>query len=371
MILQDRYYLGYIVYKGEEFQGRHAPLVTPELFERVQEVMGERSGSGTRQRVYDHYLKGRLWCGHCHDEGRKNRLIVQRSVGAGGGEYFYFFCRGKQEHTCSSRYIDTATIEEKVEEEYHRLKLDDTFAAYLRRELAEAHADTERAAKLRRDQLLIELERLDRQEANLLDLAADGEKPTEQTRDRLRKITDQRVRFQTELDEVGAGLSVGADLIEKALKLAEDAYRLYCQMGPEQRRLFNRAVFERIYVYEDGVSDREYREPFSVLIPASEGFGGSLAPSKTGETFDDGGESQNGHASGRQLVDSWSKAFVVEAMGLEPTNLLTASQALYQLSYAPVAGAHVISPRPAPDPPPAGPPGAGPPPPVGAPGARQ
>ena len=27
--------------------------------------------------------------------------------------------------------------------------------------------------------------------------------------------------------------------------------------------------------------------------------------------------------------------FPVEAMGLEPTNLLTASQALYQLSYAP------------------------------------
>ena len=27
----------------------------------------------------------------------------------------------------------------------------------------------------------------------------------------------------------------------------------------------------------------------------------------------------------------------MEAMGLEPTNLLTASQALYQLSYAPVA----------------------------------
>ena len=28
----------------------------------------------------------------------------------------------------------------------------------------------------------------------------------------------------------------------------------------------------------------------------------------------------------------------VEAMGLEPTNLLTASQALYQLSYAPEGG---------------------------------
>ena len=32
-----------------------------------------------------------------------------------------------------------------------------------------------------------------------------------------------------------------------------------------------------------------------------------------------------------------TQGFRVEAMGLEPTNLLTASQALYQLSYAPVA----------------------------------
>jgi hypothetical protein len=33
----------------------------------------------------------------------------------------------------------------------------------------------------------------------------------------------------------------------------------------------------------------------------------------------------------------------VEAMGLEPTNLLTASQALYQLSYAPVAPGQSLS----------------------------
>jgi hypothetical protein len=35
-----------------------------------------------------------------------------------------------------------------------------------------------------------------------------------------------------------------------------------------------------------------------------------------------------------------SPQILVEAMGLEPTNLLTASQALYQLSYAPSGGGH-------------------------------
>lgn len=40
----------------------------------------------------------------------------------------------------------------------------------------------------------------------------------------------------------------------------------------------------------------------------------------------------------KHLCIGTSVAVVVEAMGLEPTNLLTASQALYQLSYAPSGG---------------------------------
>jgi hypothetical protein len=55
--------LGYLTYKGEEYEGRHEPLISPELFQRVQEVIEERSGSGIRKRRIHHYLKGILWCG--------------------------------------------------------------------------------------------------------------------------------------------------------------------------------------------------------------------------------------------------------------------------------------------------------------------
>jgi site-specific DNA recombinase len=37
-ILRDRYYVGFVNYGGEELRGRHEPLVTPELFARVQAV---------------------------------------------------------------------------------------------------------------------------------------------------------------------------------------------------------------------------------------------------------------------------------------------------------------------------------------------
>ena len=93
-LLRDRYYLGYITYEGVEYQGRHEPLVTPDLFDRVQRILDSHSGAGTRYRTHNHYLKGLLYCGRC-----KYRLVVMRAQG-NGGEYFYFFCRGRQQGCC-------------------------------------------------------------------------------------------------------------------------------------------------------------------------------------------------------------------------------------------------------------------------------
>lgn len=51
LVLRDRYYLGTVTYKGEEFAGRHEALVTPELFARVQAVLdGRLAKTGERQR---------------------------------------------------------------------------------------------------------------------------------------------------------------------------------------------------------------------------------------------------------------------------------------------------------------------------------
>jgi len=64
-MLRDRYYIGYVTYKGVEYQGRHEPLVTEELFDRAQRVLDSHAGSGTRQRTHHHYLKGVVWCARC------------------------------------------------------------------------------------------------------------------------------------------------------------------------------------------------------------------------------------------------------------------------------------------------------------------
>ncbi|MBF6216474.1 recombinase family protein, partial [Nocardia puris] len=50
-MLRDRYYLGYVIYKGEEMQGRHEPLIDENLFDNVQEILESRTNANERRRV--------------------------------------------------------------------------------------------------------------------------------------------------------------------------------------------------------------------------------------------------------------------------------------------------------------------------------
>lgn len=63
-ILKRKTYTGVIVYNGVEYNGRHQPLITEELYEKVQRVMKQRGQLHTfAQSTY--LLSGLLVCGVC------------------------------------------------------------------------------------------------------------------------------------------------------------------------------------------------------------------------------------------------------------------------------------------------------------------
>jgi hypothetical protein len=110
----DRYYLGSVTYNGEEFPGRHEPLVTAELFGRVQPVLdGRLAKTGERQRTHHHYLKSTLWCGRCHDQGRESPMLLTRAKGR-GGEYWSYFCIARRDRDCDAPYLRLEDAEAAV-----------------------------------------------------------------------------------------------------------------------------------------------------------------------------------------------------------------------------------------------------------------
>jgi hypothetical protein len=201
-------------------------------------------------------------------------MILNRSVGRRGGEYFYYFCRGRQDHVCESRYLDVALVEDAVARHYTQLRLPKDFVAFIRGIIDETLADEEVASDLLRTHLQKELDRIDRQEENLLDLAADGMLASPKVRSRLTDLKSKRLKVKGELDRPNKGLVQGGEWLKMALDLLGRPLELYQRLGPEQRRELNMQVFEKIYINEEGVTDHRLNEPFNELVGAHQSLEG-------------------------------------------------------------------------------------------------
>lgn len=342
-LLRDPYYLGVVTYKGEQYPGRHEALVSQELFDQVQIVLNAHSTAGERQRKHHHYLKGSLWCGPCHEAGRESRLLIQRSVGQ-GGTYFYFFCAAKQHKICHTPYMHIDKIEAAVAEHYATIGFTPEFTDDVRRRMREALDDQQTAGALLANQAERHLARLDRQEANLIDLAADGDIATTKVRQRLRDIAEQRAQLQGGLETTTTDLQTGADLLDATLDLLNHAEALYEKVDDPQRRLINQAVFEKLYIDADYVSDDQLREPFEAMVTVHRnGHARAKEPRRA--------QAQKQAVPQANLRDSktkadlltlalegngWSRTAMVEVMGFEPTASSMRPKRSSQLSYTPV-----------------------------------
>ena len=70
-ILTRKTYAGYICYNGEEYKGRHEPIISLEIYEKALHIMSERSGG--KRIEHGNLLTGLVRCGCCGAKMRYHR----------------------------------------------------------------------------------------------------------------------------------------------------------------------------------------------------------------------------------------------------------------------------------------------------------
>ena len=130
--------------------------------------------TGERKRTHDHYLKGSLFCGRCFDTDGTVGWMIMANVRGRGGDYQYFFCRRRQEHLCDAPYIQLPRLEDAVVRFWQRQQVTEAFSKALREGIHRTVDNDQRATRSLHKQVSTNLKKLDTQEQNLLDLAADG-----------------------------------------------------------------------------------------------------------------------------------------------------------------------------------------------------
>jgi site-specific DNA recombinase len=107
-MLRNPVYCGQVRFKGAIYPGTHKPLVSPELFQRVQSTF-KPNRNGNKERTHLFALRDFLYCGEC---GCK--ITAERQKG-----HVYYRCtHGKGREVCTERAY---TREERLLEQMERI----------------------------------------------------------------------------------------------------------------------------------------------------------------------------------------------------------------------------------------------------------
>jgi site-specific DNA recombinase len=292
-LLKNPYYKGIVVYCGVEYEGGHDSLVTPELWNRVQEVMAAHNQAGEKQRRHNHYLKSTLYCGRCG-----SRMIVSHSRSHTGRVYRYFTCVGKhQKRTgCTMRAVVIDQVEELVEDYYATVQLPKEIHEMLEPRL---RADIEAYyAEARSEQTFLTTRRtrLLNERSKLLQAHYAGAVP-------LDLLKSEQSRIAGELDAIARRIKQTEDhqaLVEenvrRALTLASNCQAAYRSAPPSIRRLFNQFFFAKLFV-DDETLRGELSPAFAALLaegrPATSADGSAEADDHFWEAFWKGSDPEN------------------------------------------------------------------------------
>jgi DNA invertase Pin-like site-specific DNA recombinase len=261
-LLRSRYYLGKIIWKDVEYDGLHAPLVSQETFDRVQEILTAHNTAGERQVTHLHYLKGSVFCGKC-----RSRLCVTFAHGR-GGIYPYFICLGRhgKRTGCLQKALPISAVEGWVEEGWGDVKMDPDYAEFLQGVITEEIAKQQEAAKREATLASRRLRTLTAQREKLLQAHYAGAVPLDLLRSDMKRIESGIEGCEKSLranERRTADIQRCLDLSLRFLSDYADTYKL---SEPAMRRQLNQGVFEGIFVSDDVEGYQELSEPFQTFL---------------------------------------------------------------------------------------------------------
>jgi DNA invertase Pin-like site-specific DNA recombinase len=144
-ILRNRIYMGDFEFDGKVYRGTHRPLVSRELWDRVQGILDGR-GSKKTHRVKERFaFTDLITCGHCGCA-----MVAEMKK----GRYVYYHCTGYH-GKCPERYTREEVLEVKFAELLRGISFSTEVLAWASAALRQSHADKKKF----HDQALMNLHR--------------------------------------------------------------------------------------------------------------------------------------------------------------------------------------------------------------------
>lgn len=251
-ILENPFYTGTFQWNGELYQGKHAPLISQTLFDRVQAVLGNRRKLKYRKRSFAY--GGLLLCGKCG-------CMVTAEIKK--GRYTYYHCTQSQKH-CDEIYYREEDLTPQFDILVKGITIDPSIRDWLMKALKESHQDEATLNKDALDHLQAELKKVKHRIDQLYIDKLDGKVSESFWLDKSRVWEAEQARLVSQIQAHHVADHRYYDDGLKLLELASKAHELYSKQPVEQKHRFLRILLSNCTL-QDGTLHPTYKKPFDIL----------------------------------------------------------------------------------------------------------
>lgn len=253
-ILRNRIYTGNFQWDGESYHGVHTPLVTRDLWERVQQVMDSRFAKRHRKGKCDFAFSGLISCGHCGCS-----LVGEIKK----GRYVYYHCTGYK-GKCPEPYTREEILEERFAGFLKDLSLDDEILDWVTDTLRQSHGDEKQYHEEAINRLQAEYKRLQARIDTMYEDKLDGKIEAAFFDRKATEWRNEQDRILRSIEEHQAANQVYLDEGIRILELSARAYDLFKKQEPrEKRRLLNFLLSN--CAWKNGELTATFRQPFNMI----------------------------------------------------------------------------------------------------------
>ena len=254
-ILTNPFYKGKIFWNGKLYPGSHEPLVSDELFDRVQQLLVSKTTPKYRKHMF--LFKSLIRCGEC---GGLITWEVQK-------RHVYGHCNGYR--ACSDKtWVKEPKVEEQLVEGFQNLQLrSPRLVEWIRKALKESHKDEIAHHSSSLKQLQEQLERVQNRLDKLYDDKLDERIPKEFYERKFEQYTEEKETLLTTIKRHETANTKYYRLGLNIYDLSQRAKELYRKAELAQKRQFIRFVFNNLKI-RAGILDYQYTPAFKLLYEA-------------------------------------------------------------------------------------------------------
>lgn len=260
-ILRNRLYCGQFEWNGKLYQGSHEPIVSVELWERVQDVMDGRLAKKHRRMTRDFAFSGLIACHTCGcavvGEIKKERYVYYHCTGHADK------CQGNPA-TCRRKYVREEVLEKQFTELLGLLHFDDEVLEWVRDALHASHADQRREHEEAIKRHQAEYKRLDDRIRAMYVDKLDGIVEAAFYDKMLGQWREEQNRCQREIDRLQTANRSYMDEGVQILELASNAQKLFDSQEPRQKRRLLNFLLSNCF-WDEGEVVATFRQPFDLL----------------------------------------------------------------------------------------------------------